>query len=278
MPEQIRTFCWDDQNAPNRLAYYKKLASKKNAFLVGNAGDLLSGSIIQHAYKLPHVNVKKEGHRLLLVGSVFHFVKPGDIACGIGVREGQPVQTDCRIMGLRGPLSYETLKSAGYDMSECKFLYDPGLMIRELAPATKPVRPRGQIFIPHYRERFNYLLNTQLMRKRVSVVSIDATPEAIAHRIRRAELVYTSSLHGVVFAHSLGVPCVFVRPQTGEPMFKYQDYYASIGVPYPTPADNIAAALSQPKPDSPTEISYRDGDIQLPSKEVLQESGALEVG
>lgn len=51
-------------------------------------------------------------------------------------------------------------------------------------------------------------------------------------RIARARFVLSSSLHGVVIAHALGVPTQLVVNGTTsvrEPMWKYHDYFESLG-------------------------------------------------
>ncbi|WP_245977199.1 polysaccharide pyruvyl transferase family protein [Cryobacterium soli] len=49
--------------------------------------------------------------------------------------------------------------------------------------------------------------------------------------IANSRFVLSSSLHGVVVAHSLGVPAQLLtnEAQKREPMWKYEDYFASLG-------------------------------------------------
>jgi hypothetical protein len=52
------------------------------------------------------------------------------------------------------------------------------------------------------------------------------------NRITDSSLVLTSSLHGLILGHSLGVPTQLVSwngDGAGEPDFKYADYFSSIG-------------------------------------------------
>lgn len=44
-----------------------------------------------------------------------------------------------------------------------------------------------------------------------------------------SEIVYTSSLHGIILAEAYGVPAVFFRGLNKRIDFKYLDYYFSTG-------------------------------------------------
>jgi hypothetical protein len=110
---------------------------------------------------------------------------------------------------------------------------DPGLLINEVCPVPNR-RPDIECgFIVHsvdkpfFREKWPsaiILQNTDL-------------PAVLAADILRCKRVVSSSLHGVIFSHSLGVPCAPVsfgdRLSGGD--FKFIDYLQSLGV-YELPA------------------------------------------
>lgn len=48
-------------------------------------------------------------------------------------------------------------------------------------------------------------------------------------KILEAEVVYSSSLHGIILAESYGVPSVFLRQGMEEEMLKYYDWYFATG-------------------------------------------------
>jgi hypothetical protein len=58
-------------------------------------------------------------------------------------------------------------------------------------------------------------------------------PVEVVRAIGGAPIVYTSSLHGLIVADALGVPAALLRfsgPKlSGEPEFKYVDYFESVG-------------------------------------------------
>ena len=99
---------------------------------------------------------------------------------------------------------------------------------------------------------------------------------SVAKQIQKAECVYSSSLHGIIFAHSLGRPCVFVRPMTKEPMLKYEDYFLSVGLSPPKPLDSIADADFATSPTSPPTLSVDLNQIVFPAEAELIARGIIQ--
>jgi len=246
-----------------------------NHFRVGNSGDIFARDIIHCEYGVKSLNIKNQDSRLLCVGSIAHRIRRDDIICGIGTK-GLPVpganKERCTIFGLRGPITYDAFKKAGYDMSKLRFLKDPGLLLRFICgqDKTRP-SPSKVIFIPHYRER---AMHKQLPRG-IEFVDVDLRPHQLAKEIAKASLVYSSSLHGMIFAHALNRPCVLVRPQTDEPLVKYEDYCASVDIPFIKPLASIYDASFLNSPDSPPDLKYAREDFYFPSIELLAERGIL---
>ena len=56
----------------------------------------------------------------------------------------------------------------------------------------------------------------------------------LADRINECEFIFSSSLHGLIFSHSLGVPAIHVEftPLYSTDNFKFKDYYSVLDIPY----------------------------------------------
>jgi hypothetical protein len=248
-----------------------------NSFIYGNSGDVFTEEIIKQYYKkftdkLTIENISSEGKRLLIIGSIGHRVMPGDILCGVGIKDKMlpdPRNTPCKIIGLRGPISYELFKRAGYDLSEVEFLMDPGLLIKYYVDTKKPIKPKGAAFIPHYRERNAY---KSKRNKGLKYIDIDNCATNIAEQILASELVYSSSLHGIIFSHALNRPCVFVKPQTSEPLIKFQDYYESMNIRMPAPISSIEKISFINAPISPPDLKFKKKDFIFPELSVLKKN------
>lgn len=264
----IKMFYWKKRILPRLpLAVAQKFSKRAwNYFGVGNAGDLVNETIAEKYYSGTEVVIKDFGPRLLCVGSVAQYIESGDLVCGIGCRDDTiKKRPNVEVVGLRGPISYDIFKRAGYDLSNVKFLADPGLLAGSLYPQTSAI-PNRTIFVPHYRER---LAARKIMPKGIKFVDIDCSPEHLAKEIMEAEFVYTSSLHGMVFAHALGRPCLLTKPMTNEPMLKYDDYFLSINSNLPEQLFFIDEVANIRKQDSPKSVSGPTSEIQMPNLETL---------
>jgi pyruvyltransferase len=272
----IRTFYWKERVVSSLNLHFKKLYHKPEIssryFSKGNAGDIFAKDVLALFYKnIKHKHIRSSGQRLLLIGSIAHTAQKGDFLCGVGIKEPSliPKDRDLLIFGLRGPLSYDVLKKNDFNVSNVKFLLDPGLLM------TPPIQDaeKSVIFIPHYRERFTF---KHKLHKEIKFVDIDSEPLRLISKIQQAKLVYTSSLHGIIFSHALNVPCVYVKPQTNESEFKYKDYYASVNLHYPRPLNSIYDANFMIDTDTPATVNYSLSDFVFPSIEELKSYGITE--
>src|SRR5690606_35834836 len=226
---ELRTYYWNDRKVSFSDFYkYRFFDKKKMVFRYGNAGDIFNKDLIEFLYGYSPINVKKEGNRLLLVGSVASIIEKGDVICGIGwkgndLEEKKEIISKAKVFGVRGPLTKQLFEKNGADISNVKFEYDPGLLIKEVYNVDiSKSKNKEVLFIPHYRDLWVY---KGKYPKGVKVVNIDSNPEKLARQILNAKVVYASSLHGIIFSHALQKECIFVRPQSEEPIFKYEDYY-----------------------------------------------------
>lgn len=245
----LRTFYWDPV-VPQKRSLFRR---RRHVLRVGNAGDLFNRDLIDHLYGQTPVNTEN-APRLLLVGSVVHRAQTGDIVCGVGTKGSElpePSDTAPDLRAVRGPLTLAALEARGFSTSTVTSLADPGLYVASVYPeivAKTRVVPGRVIFIPHYRDLPHYRTN-----KHYEVVSIDCEPADLVREILRSEFVYTSSLHGLIFAHALGRPAMLVAPIEGEPMLKYQDYFASIDLPWSNPVV-VDEALGRRRMGSPVDV------------------------
>lgn len=271
----VKTFYWNPiADQPKESRFFSLIRRPRN-FVHGNAGDSFNVDVLN--WLLPNeavANVGNAGKRVLLIGSVAHRVLEGDVVAGIGSKHDSvpsATGTHIHLLGVRGPLTLDAFKRAGHDVTSLRFMGDPGLLIGKIYPELHDIGPiAGQtIFIPHYRERFQFRSNRQY-----KVISIDASPFDVAKAICQAEFVYTSSLHGLIWAHALKRPALLVAPRTAESEHKYKDYFQSVDRPYAV-AESVESALRSTKPTSPIDIQkYVDG-ITLPTAEELRAADAL---
>ncbi|WP_416377149.1 polysaccharide pyruvyl transferase family protein [Arthrobacter sp. CDRTa11] len=153
-----------------------------------------------------------------------------------------------RVLAVRGPLSRQSLRLAP-DLA----IGDPGVFAPEIS-RFKGLRRSGTLFIPHFRTwstRSGRSLLKEAESLGYTIGNPSLHPIEMMSLIARADFVLSSSLHGVIVAHSLGVPVQLVTiPASGrnEPAFKYNDYFQSIGVNFNSVDLASALIASKRKP------------------------------
>jgi len=229
-------------------------------FKHGNFGDEASPDIVSKLSGLKVRPVMSGDNKLLAVGSILHRMSPGDVVWGSGIKAPDALDhipvSDVEIVAVRGPLTVEALKRNGWDVSGITELFDPGILLaglyaKELAAydasrndAFGPVR-----IIPHFRDEL--VLRRNHPDWASSFVTVDCHPLDMLKRLKGAEKVISSSLHGVIFAESLGIPAVWLASVGGEGSYKFLDYYASSGRTSVRACESLQEALQAQAPELP---------------------------
>ena len=168
----------------------------------------------------------------VVIGSILGSrLAPGAMIWGSGImKRNATFQRPLRIYSVRGPYTYQRCKELGY---ECPRIFgDPGLLLpRFYTP--KPLVPRYRLgLIFHHLERppppSAGVRHITLIHQRDD----DSATERIVDEIASCDMIYSSSLHGVIVAHAYGIPavwCQFYAP-VGPENTKFLDYYHSIGL------------------------------------------------
>lgn len=208
---------------------------------VDNFGDLL-GPVVVTAVLNSCVNdprpAARPAPRLLTIGSVMHFARDGDVVWGTGVNGKEPPASHrarrLDIRAVRGPLTAQWLaKELG--ITAPPIYGDPALLLPRFFPAvTRQHRSTSLALVPNVNEVARYSTHPAFIDPRGAALSL-------VRRIATADAVVTSSLHGLIVAESLGIPCALLRSAC-EPPFKYVDYARGTGrsdIPF---FDDVAAA------------------------------------
>lgn len=187
---------------------------------------------------------------IVSVGSILEYVnkrtRNQPWIWGTGLREepratGIPeIAMSDKVLAVRGPLSRQAL---GLNMDLP--IGDPGVLAPVLG-RFHGLHRRGTLFIPHFRTwatRSGQDLLTLAKSAGYEIANPSLPPLEMIALIARADLVLSSSLHGVIVANALGIPAQLVSiPASGrnEPHFKYEDYFQSVGIRFSSIAANTA--------------------------------------
>jgi pyruvyltransferase len=276
----VRTYYWHARIISRHRHAVRRLTRRRPSsfFVRGNAGDMFCQDVVRHLYETEPKKVETEGRRLLPIGSIASCLLPRDIICGIGAKSGEVPRASSMptvLLGVRGPLTLAAFRDAGHDTSDIRFVGDPGVLIRLMLDESDAIGSARRLFIPHYRERFRY---PRTLTGSIEVIDVDQPPLTLGRHILGASIVYSSSLHGIVFAHALGRPCVFVAPQTKESQFKYKDYFASVGLQWTRPMESIDHAIHGRPTVTHASIDAQQMKEAFPTATELQELGVMTDG
>lgn len=135
---------------------------------------------------------------------------------------------------------------------------DPGILSPLLLD--KPVVKKHAIgLVPHYIHR----QDPEVLRAGAHIIEVDADPLDVIAEIAACEVVFSSSLHGLVVADSFGIPnqrLEFDRAVNGGD-WKFRDYYSGFGLDAP-PAIRCAAISNEPE--------YQRKDVDTMQKALLR--------
>jgi pyruvyltransferase len=167
---------------------------------------------------------------LILLGSLLHWADRNSVVCGAGLLAPnlRPPAVPAAITCVRGPLTAEALRRSGF---ECPDVFgDPGILACELFPDVF-APDVGVGIVPHYVDADEDWVQ-QCRARGFLVLDVGAPVDAYLKALQRCEVVLSSSLHGLVFAHAYGRRALWIElsDRVHGDGFKFYDYYSSIGV------------------------------------------------
>jgi hypothetical protein len=169
--------------------------------------------------------------RYFTVGSILKTVDKNSIVWGSGIKKRNVNVKKATFCAVRGPLSRMRLMELGYDVPE---IYgDPAILLPQLI-----LNDEKQIYelgiIPHYvdfdKVKINFPGNESY--KVIDFITDDVVKTT--KEILQCKKIISSSLHGVIVAHTYNIPALWVKfsdKVTGDNV-KFFDYFELIGIDY----------------------------------------------
>ena len=109
---------------------------------------------------------------------------------------------------------------------------DPGILAAKLFPEKKSESENAKIgLIPHYVDQQSAWIS-YCEDNGVTVIDTLSSVENYFEKLQQCEVILSSSLHGIIFAHAYGKRALWVElsDRVIGNGFKFYDYYLSIGV------------------------------------------------
>jgi len=220
---------------------------------IPNLGDAVSPLIVQHLSGRPvvHTGDRARG-KLVAVGSILNRARDGDVVWGSGLisAESRPKGTRLLVTAVRGPRTAARVRGLGI---ECPAVFgDPGSLLPRLFPRPTAHAPRFALgVIPHHRDQELLGLKDD---PAVRLIDILAAPEAFLAALWDCERVVSSSLHGIIFAESYGIPAqwLVISDRVLGGGHKFADYYEGTDRECPAPV-RVEQMFDQPdwRPPAP---------------------------
>jgi len=195
-----------------------------------NAGDYYAQWLATKLYK--EVKYSRRPN-LVITGSILSWneLNNSTIVWGSGLHNSN-INEYCRITNksnfkaVRGHLTAKKLQLNNITVG------DPGILISKYYKAKNCISRKRYCLVCHWKD---YEECKKLYSSYIDVISMGTTNiEALADTLNKYELVLSTSLHGIIFAHSYNIPAIHVEFNKLESIddFKYKDYYSTIDIKY----------------------------------------------
>ncbi len=190
-----------------------------------NLGDIISPIIIDYVAKQRGIDTEKKiasTKHLYAVGSVITAGCQDCTVWGSGILNSKILyrlkSRALDVRAVRGPITRLILMEYGYCVPE---VYgDPAVLMPLLYNPEVEKKYKISV-ITHMDENTNIPEDCN----RISILTEDF--RSFVEQIKASEKVVSSSLHGIIFAESYGVPAVLLKPNVD--LLKYYDYYYGTG-------------------------------------------------
>ena len=212
---------------------YSEISSEKNM----NAGDLYTEFIINNLSKEFYYKFTINGpesvngilckERYLICGSLLQDSMPNSILCGVGIiRNNIEKRQFKKCLGVRGFLSLEKVKdwNPDYDYSNI-CMGDPGLTLSYFFPNETVQKKYKYGIILHFGDvgLLNKYFDEDFLNVNKVINIRTADFNTLSKNICECENIISSSLHGIIFAHSYNIPTIWVELETSQLCNKNSD-------------------------------------------------------
>lgn len=235
-----------------------------------NLGDNISPVIVEYVAKQKNIQlnkpVKKTQH-LFAVGSIITAGPQDCTVWGSGLLNtrilNRLASRKLDVRAVRGPLTRIVLMDQGYEVPE---IYgDPAILMPLIYNVSVEKKYKVGL-ITHFNETVED--DSEDKYHRINIVTDDY--KNFVREVKSCEMIVSSSLHGIIFAESYGVPAVLLKPKCD--LLKYFDYYYSTGR-YKFPMlENLSKLDDVCVPEIPDFTEMREKLIEAFPKDLWDES------
>lgn len=160
------------------------------------------------------------------------------------------------IRAVRGPLTQKILEEFGHT---CPSVFgDPAILMPLIYPSKIEKKRKYSVVA-------QFLSESSFRKSHPDEYIISMNTEdykSVIDDIVSSELIYTSSLHGIILSEVYGVPAVYFRGSKKTTNFKFMDYYLSTGREVVPIAESFEEALTLLPPPIPDFQKLQEGLLE----------------
>jgi hypothetical protein len=229
---------------------------------IRNNGDALCAIVVDRLFGGAPYHVPESVPHLLGIGSILGSASQHSIVWGTGVHDPTkppPPVAPRQVRALRGKRSADLLLAHGIALGEVAF-GDPGIFADVLIADREPVAASSRriAVVPHHASTQHPFFAGLAGREDVRIVDMLDDGLTPIRDIAGADIVLSQSLHGLVYAESLGKPSLWISDRSNEVWnFKFQDWFTMMDNPQSAPA-----LMNQPLDDLARQAEVRGSVIQ----------------
>ncbi len=220
---------------------------------IRNSGDAITPHILEHFTGLPARSVNPGAPHILGVGSILFLANKQSLVWGSGILNPtmpMPGVQESAFYAIRGKKTEGLLRELKVPLPDVP-LGDPGIFAHEICnlipAANRQVKYRAA-FVPHHSSTNHPLYRAVRASSEFVVVDILSDTLLPLEQILQSEVVVSQSLHGLIYAESLGKPSLWISERHDEIWrFKFDDWYSTTiepqheAEPLGTEVDKLAA-------------------------------------
>lgn len=164
------------------------------------------------------------GRIIFAIGSILDFANYKCIVWGSGFREYNS-KTNCkRIYAVRGYLTLSQLKNINKNEIA---IGDPAILLPWIYKPKKSMVDKKISIIPHFKDYDNICQMNVWGYPIINIMTENI--ENFINQIVTSKYILSTSLHGVIIAHSYNIPALWIKGgYVGSSDFKYYDYFSSV--------------------------------------------------
>ena len=164
------------------------------------------------------------------IGSIMHYVPENAFVWGTGCVYWTPIPFGAqKILSVRGPMTASVLEKSGFC---CPDIFgDPALLYRKYFNPPEVSAKKFKIgIVPHSSEKRLRTVRDLSEIEGIKIIDVDDDIQSVVGSVLECEVVFSSSLHGLIISDVMQVPNTWVRFGKDFPghNFKFNDYYSSL--------------------------------------------------